>query len=179
MIPQPECSAVFLYAYRPLTNEFKMFESDAGFTLTVFQDGHAVFSMLNHPGYERERYTYQLDEAFLTKYQEILEHADHWLQAVQPNIRTTEDRVAPYTATFGFSGYQLITCDEPARLLRMRLGTPQGYQARRLCALFEDVTMLLGSYGIHLEFDRWKSDVKEEHYWNDTQSWQPRDVMGL
>ena len=47
MIPQPEVTAVFHYAYRPLAPEFKMTPQDAGFSLTLLYDDRLVAKLYN------------------------------------------------------------------------------------------------------------------------------------
>lgn len=179
MIPQSRVPAIFRYDFRPLTDEYRRYQLDAGFSLTVFQNNTALFVMYSIPFVERTRSTFLLDESFTRRYYEILDHADYWLKDVESNLRMPADRVAQYRCTFGFSGYPLISCDDPIRLMRMQLGTPEGFHARRICCLFEDIVMLLKDFGISLQFNDWISDNPPEEYKDFTHDWSNQSAMGL
>lgn len=179
MIPQHTIPAVFRYDFRPIADDYRRFEQDAGFSLTVFQNNTALFVMYNLPMVERTRATFLLDESFIRRYYEILDNADYWLKDVESNLRLPEERGAQYYCTFGFSGYPLISCDDPVRMMRMRLGTPEGFNARRICCLFEDIVILLKEHGIHLQFNDWSSDNPPEEYKDFSQPMYPMNAMGM
>lgn len=181
MISQPECRAIFHYAFRPLVREYKRYDLDGGFSVTVYDDNRAVFVMYDLPYTERTRATFMLDESFVKGYLAILSENDHWLQKLDQNVRLPENRVARYCSTFGFNGYSLINCDDPVEMMRMRLGTPEGYAARRLCMLFEDIMMLLNDYGLNLQFNDWFSANRPLEYRDHTAEWmaQSPNAMGM
>ncbi len=179
MIPQPRVPAIFRYDFRPVADDYRRFEQDAGFSLTVYQNNSALFVMYNLPCVERTRATFLLDDNFARRYYEILDNNDYWLKDAETNIRLPQDRNPQYYCTFGFSGYPLVTCDDPVRMMRMHLGTPEGFNARRICCLFEDIVMLLKDYGINLQFNDWDSANPPEEYKDFTQDWMNPNAMGM
>ena len=101
MIPQPPCRAVFKYEYRPLTMSYRRVPRDGGFSLTVYENNMAVFSMYeltdwgdmhaevisrNAPRARSTQSVYRLDEEFANRYLTILKRWDS-----APAISVTTD----------------------------------------------------------------------------------------
>ena len=174
MIPQPPCRAVFKYEYRPLTMSYRRVPRDGGFSLTVYENNMAVFSMYeltdwgdmhaevisrNAPRARSTQSVYRLDEEFANRYLAILKRWDSWIRDLDKNICMPEGSTPRYCSRLGFHGYEMITCDEPVLLSQHApLTSPEGRSARLLMPMFEAIAVLLADYHIHLQFNNWNVD---------------------
>ena len=155
MIPQPEVTAVFHYASRPLAPEFKMTPQDAGFSLTLLYDDRLVTTLYNEPILPRCRMEYAMPPELKMQCLKLIDEANGWLGGLPARLclPESEHRAPRYASQFGFQGYPYITCSDIGLMARSAFGTPEGRAARHLCALYEDLAQLFLPCGVQLDVD--------------------------
>lgn len=158
MIPQPEATAVFHYAYRPLTPECKTFPADGGFSLTLFHDDRLVIVLYNEPCLPRLQTTYAMPAELKMRCLQLADAAAPWLGELPAALRLSGERAPRFISQFGFEGYPFLGCEDIPLMVRQPFASPEGHAARHLCALYEDIAQLFLPQGISLYLDGYTLD---------------------
>jgi len=172
MIPQPDCAAVFHYAYRPLSAEMKHTPDDGGFTLTLFQDNRLVAIHYNGQMLAQQQVTYRLPTEAKMKLLALLDSHEPVLRSLPERMFLPQGMQPRFLSRFGFEGHPFLCTEDIPQLVRLDFGDPVGRAARYLCAFFEDVAELFVPYGVEFYLNGYV--VKHEQTPpQDTQSFYP------
>ena len=111
MIPQPDCAAVFHYAYRPLSAEMKHTPDDGGFTLTLFQDNRLVAIHYNGQMLAQQQVTYRLPTEAKMKLLALLDSHEPVLRSLPERMFLPQGMQPRFLSRFGFEGHPFL-CKE-------------------------------------------------------------------
>ena len=153
MIPRPDVTAVFHYAYCPLT--CKRSPQDGGFSVTLYHDDRFVITLYNEMNQPVQHDTFVLPAAAKMRCIKLIDEAEPWLTGISTRLRLPEDCNHPtrFISRFGFENYPYIGCEDIAQMVRGAFGSPEAHAARHLCALYEDIAQVFVSFGFDLDLD--------------------------
>ncbi len=179
MIPRPDVTAVFHYAYCPLT--CKRSPQDGGFSVTLYHDDRLVITLYNEANRPRQKDTYVIPAEAKMHCLKLIDDAAHWLGSVPTRLRLPQDQnhVVRFISRFGFEGYPYIGCEDLAQMVRGEFGTVEAHAARHLCAMYEDIAQVLVTYGFELYLDGYvvAPGVQRQDVQQTTASWNADSQM--
>ena len=152
---------VFWYKYVPLNTSSA---NDGGFSVILYENCILSFSVYgqrdeNNVKICKDEICFKLPPEVLTFYKKLLLAADSWLQYLPSELRILGR--GRYTSQFAFGGYDPINVvDIEAQILeKMWEGNGNGFYARHLYVLFEDIANTLMERGVRLTLDSfsWQS----------------------
>ena len=158
MAGQQVCS-VFCYAFKPM---LPMNAMDGGFTVNLYTDHQLVFNTYDHNGYCTSETRFQLNDYTTSRYLRMVEYARPWLNNMPSRMRGYEGCIdGEYS--FGFNGLQLCRVENLQSLVTGDFRDAAAHYARKLFCLMEDISTMLGSYGIDFKLDQFSwSDAAPE-----------------
>ena len=140
---------VFQYKFRPLANDTRA--ADGGFSVILYENRILSFSVYEVSGAFRDELCFALPNRVLTCFYSLLHSASSWLGSTPCDLHGEDS--SPYASSFAFDGYDPIRVWGINRLLVEPAGTEDGFFARHLYVLFEDVANLFAESGIRLTLD--------------------------
>lgn len=155
---------VFGYKYVPLASTNP---DDGGFSIFLYDNALLTFSVYGQRNGSsikelKDMICFELPKEVLAYYKVLLNVADSWLGCVPKEGLRAYGR-GRYISQFSFDGYDPITVTdiESQILERMWEGNGNGFFARHLYVLFEDIANTLMEKGARLTLDSfsWKSQA--------------------
>ena len=152
---------VFWYKYVPLTSSNP---NDGGFSVILYENSVLSFSVYGQREGSsakvfKDENCFALPSEVMSYYKFLLHAADSWLDCTPKELRTIGR--GRYSSQFAFGGYDPINVvDIESQILeRMWEGNGNGFFARHLYVLFEDIANTLMENGIRLTLDSfsWQS----------------------
>ncbi len=149
MIAGSGSKPVFQYKFRPLRNDSRAM--DGGFTVILYENRILSFSIYDVSGAFLDELCFSLPGRVLQCFYGLLRNASSWLGATPCDLRSAKG--SPYGSSFAFDGYDPILVWGINDLLSEPTGSEEGFFARHLYVLFEDVANLFAENGIRLSLD--------------------------
>ena len=149
MIAGYGCKPVFQYKFRPLLHGNRA--PDGGFVVILYENRILSFSTYDAGGAFVDELCFSLPGRVLQCFYSLLRNAGSWLGSTPCDLRGSE--VAPYASSFAFDGYDPVRVWNMNQLLCEPTGSEDGFFARHLYVLFEDVANLFAENGIRLALD--------------------------
>ena len=160
MIPFSETPAVFYYACHPVTDTFRQFPGDGGFSVTLYQDNRLVVTLYRSDGFVRDQMTYIAPTTFQEGVWQLMPSAS-FVGGLPTELHLSGQRVCRFVSCIGLPGYPLITCEDIPQMIRQPLMDKDGNAARRLCVLFEDLCTVAHANGLMLDIDGYDIDPEK------------------
>jgi len=149
MIAGYGCKPVFQYKFRPLMQDNRA--PDGGFCIILYENRILSFSVYAADGAFLDELCFSLPGRVLQCFYSLLRNAGSWLGSTPCDLRGNTQ--SPYASSFAFDGYDPIRVWGMNELLCEPTGSEDGFFARHLYVLFEDVANLLAENGIRLSLD--------------------------
>ncbi|MBQ6383660.1 MAG: hypothetical protein IJQ02_09650 [Oscillospiraceae bacterium] len=140
---------VFQYKFRPLAHDARAL--DGGFSVILYENRILSFSTYDVSGVFLDELCFALPGRVTTCFYALLRGAAPWLGSTPCDLRGED--TSPYASSFAFDGYDPIRVWGINRLLVEPAGSEDGFFARHLYVLFEDVANLFAENGIRLTLD--------------------------
>lgn len=151
---------LFQYKYHPLNSKR---QNDGGFTVILYEN--AVLSFSVYGGRDQNSGKIFLDEncfllpgKVLNYYFSLLRNAGSWLEYMPYDLRNGSR--GKYCSLFAFDGYDPNMVVDIESLVTAPMGTAEGYYARHMYVLFEDIANILKEQGIDLTLHSFHWDEK-------------------
>lgn len=145
-----EYRPLFQYKYHPLNSKRP---NDGGFTVILYEN--AILSFSVYGGRNQDTGKVFLDEICFTLpgrvlqyFFSLLKNAGSWLEYMPYDLRNGNR--GKYTSLFAFDGYDPNMVVDIESLVTAPMGTSEGYYARHMYVLFEDIANILMEQGIEL-----------------------------
>ncbi len=145
---------VFRYKFRPFSQSSA--PSDGGFCVILYENGIMSFSIYDAAGAFLDELCFSLPNRVLHCFYGLLRNASSWLSAAPSDLRGAD--AVLYGSSFAFDGYDPIRVYGMNSLVCEPCGSMQGFYARHLYVLFEDVSNLFAEQGITLSLDGFSWD---------------------
>ncbi len=147
---------VFQYKFRPLMSDSRA--PDGGFCVILYENRILSFSTYDVNGAFLDELCFSMPGRVLQLFYSLLRNAGSWLGSTPCDLRGTE--LTPYASSFAFDGYEPIRVWGINQLLCEPTGSKDGFFARHLYVLFEDVANLFAESGVRLSLDgfTWESN---------------------
>lgn len=156
-----EYRPLFKYKYHPLNSKR---QNDGGFTVILYNNAILSFSVYG----ERDQNTgkvcldencFYLPGFVLDHFFSLLKNAGSWLEYMPADLRNGSR--GKYSSLFAFDGYDPNRVLDIETLVTAPMGTSEGYYARHMYVLFEDVANILAVHGIQLTLNsfHWDNNV--------------------
>ena len=152
MISGYECRPVFQYKFRPLNNGAQ----DGGFSVILYENSILSFSIYDLSGAFMDETCFSLPGCVLQYFYSLLKNAESWLGYAPQDLRNSER--CDYASSFAFDGYDPNMVVDIESLVTAPMGTPEGYYARHMYVLFEDIANMLMEQGIELTLNSFHWD---------------------
>lgn len=149
MIAGYHSKPVFQYQFRPLANDRRA--RDGGFCVILYENNVLSFSTYDIHGGFIDEWCFTLMSRVLDCFYSLLRHAGSWLSACPCDLRA--ENMSPYASSFAFDGFDPIRVWGINSLLTEPSGSEDGFFARHLYVLFEDIANLLSDSSIKLVLD--------------------------
>ena len=148
---------VFQYKFRPLMQDRRA--PDCGFCVILYENRILSFSTYDVSGAFLDELCFSLPLRVIQCFYGLLRNAASWLGATPCDLKGAT--YSPYASSFAFDGYDPIRVWSMNDLLCQPAGSEEGFFARHLYVLFEDVSNLFAENGIQLTLDgfTWDADV--------------------
>ena len=140
---------VFQYKFRPLLHGNRA--PDGGFCVILYENRILSFSTYDANGAFLDELCFSLPGRVLQCFYSLLRNAGSWLGSTPCDLRGSD--VSPYASSFAFDGYDPVRVWNMNQLLCEPTGSEDGFFARHLYVLFEDVANLFAENGIRLSLD--------------------------
>ena len=157
MIAGYHSKPVFQYQFRPLSNDRRA--RDGGFCIILYENSVLSFSTYDINGAFIDEWCFPLPSRVMSCFYSLLRSAGNWLGACPCDLRAV--KLSPYASSFAFDGFDPVRVWGINELLTEPAGSEDGFFARHLYVLFEDVANLLAENGIRLTLDgfTWDSSM--------------------
>lgn len=149
MIAGYEYRPVFQYKFRPLAHDSRAL--DGGFAVILYENRILSFSTYDVSGICTEELCFTLPKRVISCFHSLVRGAASWLGSSPFDLRGED--ASPYASSFAFDGYDPIRIWGINTLLTEPAGSRDGFFARHLYVLFEDVANLFAENGIRLTLD--------------------------
>ena len=159
MIAGSGSKPVFQYKFRPLRNDSRAM--DGGFTVILYENRILSFSIYDVSGAFLDELCFSLPGRVLQCFYGLLRNASSWLGDTPCDLRGASR--TPYASSFAFDGYDPIRVWGINDLLCQPSGSQEGFFARHLYVLFEDVANLFAENGVRLTLDGFTWDTSRIH----------------
>ncbi len=148
---------VFQYQFRPLKNDGRAL--DGGFSVILYENRILSFSIYDVSGAFLDELCFSLPGYVLNCFFGLLRNASSWLGSTPCDLHGRKG--SPYASSFAFDTYNPIRVWGINDLLCEPTGSEDGFFARHLYVLFEDIANLLADCGIRLSLDgfTWDNSV--------------------
>ena len=141
---------VFQYKFRPLIAS-KDRPLDGGFCVILYENRILSFSTYDVNGAFLDELCFALTGQVMECFFSLLRNAASWLGDTPCDLQGGP--TAPFASSFAFDGYDPIRVWGMDRLLCQPTRSAEGFFARHLYVLFEDVANLFAHCGIQLSLD--------------------------
>ncbi len=145
---------VFQYKFRPLAQSSA--PVDGGFCIVLYENGILSFSIYDAAGAFLDELCFSLPGRVLTCFYGLLRNASSWLGVSPHDLRGGDAGL--YGSSFAYDGYDPIRVYGMNSLVCAPCGSMEGFFARHLYVLFEDVSNLFAEQGITLSLDGFSWD---------------------
>ena len=157
MIAGYHSKPVFQYQFRPLANDRRA--RDGGFCIILYENNVLSFSTYDINGAFIDEWCFALPARVMPCFYSLLRNAASWLAACPCDLRAAI--LSPYASSFAFDGFDPIRIWGINELLIEPAGSEEGFFARHLYVLFEDIGNLLAENGIRLMLDGFTWDAQK------------------
>lgn len=140
---------IFQYKFRPLIQDHRV--ADGGFCVILYENRILSFSTYDVNGAFMDELCFSLSGRAIPCFYALLRNAASWLGSTPCDLRGTD--VSPYASSFAFDGYDPVRIYGMNQLLIQPTGSGDGFFARHIYVLFEDVANIFAENGIRLTLD--------------------------
>ena len=148
---------VFQYKFRPLIQDHRVM--DGGFCVILYENRILSFSTYHADGTFADELCFSLPARVIQCFYGLLRNAASWLGDTPCDLRGSS--ISPYASSFAFDGYDPIRVWGINDLLCQPSGSQEGFFARHLYVLFEDVANLFAENGIRMTLDGFTWDANK------------------
>ena len=157
MIAGYHSKPVFQYQFRPLANDRRA--RDGGFCVILYENNILSFSTYDLNGAFIDELCFPLSPRIMPCFYSLLRSASSWLGACPCDLRASI--LSPYASSFAFDGFDPIRIWGINELLIEPAGSEEGFFARHLYVLFEDIGNLFAECGVRLVLDCFTWDAQK------------------
>ena len=157
MIAGYHSKPVFQYQFRPLNNDRRA--RDGGFCIILYENNILSFSTYDINGAFIDEWCFVLPARIMPCFYSLLRGAGIWLGACPCDLRASN--LTPYASSFAFDGFDPVRVWGINALLTEPAGSEDGFFARHLYVLFEDIGNLFAESGIRLMLDGFTWDAQK------------------
>ena len=175
MIAGYHSKPVFQYQFRPLANDRRV--RDGGFCIILYENNVLSFSTYDINGAFINEWCFTLLSRVMSCFYALLRNASSWLGACPCDLRAVN--LSPYASSFAFDGFDPIRVWGINELLTEPAGSEDGFFARHLYVLFEDIANLLTESGIRLTLDGFSWDPRRIRPYRKGQSYYTGPQQGV